>query len=279
MKKNFQTEIIRSLNDINKNLKIINKSETFTKKLLSDGLLEWSNEENQFFKIKHQDTNAFNNLLFLENQKNILINNTVQFLEGKPANSVLLWGARGTGKSSLVISAYNALIKKFSFSMIEIKFFQIEFMPRILRLLEKKKNKIIIFCDDFSFECNDEKFILYKNILEGSLRRNPNIIFYVTSNYRHLVRNNFNDNINGSHNKDTNENFISLSDRFGIWLGFHSFNKEEYIKIVFFYAKYFKLSLKPDLIKRKAIEWSILRGSNSGREAINFIKFLLLEKT
>ena len=279
MKKNFQTEIIRSLNDINKNLKIINKSETFTKKLLSDGLLEWSNEENQFFKIKHQDTNAFNNLLFLENQKNILINNTLQFLKGKPSNSALLWGARGTGKSSLVISIYNALIKKFSFSMIEIKFFQIEFMPRILRLLEKKKNKIIIFCDDFSFECNDEKFILYKNILEGSLRRNPNIIFYVTSNYRHLVRNNFNDNINGSHNKDTNENFISLSDRFGIWLGFHSFNKEEYIKIVFFYAKYFKLSLKPDLIKRKAIEWSILRGSNSGREAINFIKFLLLEKT
>ena len=279
MKKNFQTEIIRSLNDINKNLKIINKSETFTKKLLSDGLLEWSNEENQFFKIKHQDTNAFNNLLFLENQKNILINNTLQFLKGKPSNSALLWGARGTGKSSLVISIYNALIKKFSFSMIEIKFFQIEFMPRILRLLEKKKNKIIIFCDDFSFECNDEKFILYKNILEGSLRRNPNIIFYVTSNYRHLVRNNFNDNINGSHNKDTNENFISLSDRFGIWLGFHSFNKEEYIKIVFFYAKYFKLSLKPDRIKRKAIQWSIFRGSNSGREAINFIKFLLLEKT
>tara|TARA_B100000029_G_scaffold276981_1_gene271470 strand:- start:39 stop:878 length:840 start_codon:yes stop_codon:yes gene_type:complete len=278
MKKNFQTEIIRSLNDINKNLKIINKSETFTKKSFSDGLLEWDHEENQFFKIKHKNSNAFDNLLFLENQKNILINNTVQFLKGKPANSALLWGARGTGKSSLIISVYNALIKKFSFSMIEIKFFQIEFMPRILRLLEKKKNKIIIFCDDFSFESNDEKFILYKNILEGSLRRNPNIIFYITSNYRHLVRNNLNDNINGSHNKDTNENFISLSDRFGIWLGFHSFSKEEYIKIVFSYAKYFKLSLKPDLIKRKAIEWSILRGSYSGREAINFIKFLLLEK-
>ncbi len=278
MKKNFQIEIIRSLNDINKNLEKINKSETSIKKSFSNGLLEWSQEENQFLNIKHQNSNVFDNLLFLENQKNILINNTVQFLEGKPSNSVLLWGARGTGKSSLVISAYNALIKKFSFSMIEIKFFQIEFMPKILRLLEKKKNKIIIFCDDFSFESNDEKFILYKNILEGSLRRNPNIIFYVTSNYRHLVRNNFNDDINGSHNKDTNENLISLSDRFGIWLGFHSFNKEEFIKIVLFYANYFKLRLKPDLIKRKAIQWSILRGSYSGREAINFIKFLLLEK-
>tara|TARA_Y100001936_G_C15523788_1_gene384159 strand:- start:52 stop:540 length:489 start_codon:yes stop_codon:yes gene_type:complete len=162
--------------------------------------------------------------------------------------------------------------------MIEIKFFQIECIPKILRLIDRDRKKIIIFCDDFSFECNDDKFILFKNTLEGSLRSNTNIIYYVTSNYRHLVRNNFHDNLNDTHNKDTNENLISLSDRFGIWLGFHSFSQEEYIKIVLFYAKQLKLKLKTEIIKKKAVEWSVLRGSYSGREALNFVKFLLLNE-
>ena len=278
MKKDFQTEVIKSLKDINRNLEIINKSKVSSINSFTKGLLEWSEEDKKFFKINHEKNKHFENLLFLENHKNTLINNTKNFLCGKPANSILLWGARGTGKSSLILSIYNSLIKKFTFSMIEIKFFQINFLPKILRLIEREKNKIIIFCDDFSFECNDEKFILFKNILAGSLRSNSNIIFYVTSNYRHLVRNNIENNINGTHKKDTNENFISLSDRFGIWLGFHSFSQEEYIKIVFSYARIFGLKLNKETIKRNAVEWAILRGSYSGREALNFIKFFLLAK-
>ena len=278
MKKDFQTEIIKSLKDINRNLEIIKKLKISSKISFTRGLLEWSEEENQFFKIDHEKNKNIKNLLFLENHKKTLINNSINFLGGKPANSVLLWGARGTGKSSLILSIYNMLIKRFSFSMIEIKFFQIKFLPKILRLIQNKKNKIIIFCDDFSFECDDEKFILFKNILEGSLRSNSNIIFYVTSNYRHIVRSNIENDVNGSHKKDTNENFTSLSDRFGIWLGFHSFSQEEYVKIVFSYAKLFGLSLSKKIIKKKAIEWAILRGSYSGREALNFIKFLLLDK-
>ncbi len=278
MKKDFQTEIIKSLKDINRNLEIIKKLKISSKISFTRGLLEWSEEENQFFKIDHEKNKNIKNLLFLENHKKTLINNSINFLGGKPANSVLLWGARGTGKSSLILSIYNMLIKRFSFSMIEIKFFQIKFLPKILRLIQNKKNKIIIFCDDFSFECDDEKFILFKNILEGSLRSNSNIIFYVTSNYRHIVRSNIENDVNGSHKKDTNENFTSLSDRFGIWLGFHSFSQEEYVKIVFSYAKLFGLSLSKKIIKKKAIEWAILRGSYSGREALNFIKFLFLDK-
>ena len=127
--------------------------------------------------------------------------------------------------------------------MIEIKFFQIKQMPKILRILEKEKEKIVIYCDDFSFESNDKNFILFKNTLEGSIRKNKNIIFYVTSNYRHLVKNIGNSQIDEINKKDNVENLISLSDRFGIWLGFHNFNQENFLKIVFYYAKFFKLDL------------------------------------
>ena len=194
MKKNIQAEILKSLNNTNIFLENIFKSNSFSKKKLKDGLFEWSNEDEQFFRINPEKKIYFKNLLFLDNHYDILIKNTKQFLNGNSANSVLLWGSRGTGKSSLVMSLYYSLKEKFSFSMIEIKFFQINSLPKILRILEKEKQKIIIFCDDFSFQLKDEKFILFKNILEGSLRKNPNIIFYVTSNFRHLVRDKLNNN-------------------------------------------------------------------------------------
>ena len=135
MKKDFQTEVIKSLKDINRNLEIINKSKVSSINSFTKGLLEWSEEDKKFFKINHEKNKHFENLLFLENHKNTLINNTKNFLCGKPANSILLWGARGTGKSSLILSIYNSLIKKFTFSMIEIKFFQINFLPKILRFI------------------------------------------------------------------------------------------------------------------------------------------------
>ena len=123
--------------------------------------------------------------------------------------------------------------------MIEIKFFQIKYLPKILRILEKEKEKIVIYCDDFSFESNDKNFILFKNTLEGSIRKNQNIIFYVTSNYRHLVKNIGNSQIDEINKKDNVENLISLSDRFGIWLGFHNFNQEKFSKNCIFYAKFY----------------------------------------
>ena len=146
-------------------------------------------------------------------------------------------GSRGTGKSSLVLAIYNLFKDKYVFLMIEIKFFQIKYLPKILRNLEKIKEKIIIYCDDFSFEKNSEDFIIFKNTLEGSLRNNPNIIFYITSNYRHLISSMGNNNGQQTHKKDTSENLISLSDRFGIWLGFHNFDQEKFLKVVFFILK------------------------------------------
>ena len=277
MKKNIQAVIPKFLSKIKNNIEKMYQSSTFSKKKLQTGLFEWSNEKEKFFSIKQEKKKPFKNLLFLEDQYKTLIKNTKQFLNDKPANSVLLWGARGTGKSSLVLSLYDDLKENFSFLMIEIKFFQINSLPKILRNLEKEKKKIIIFCDDFSFELKDEKFILFKNILEGSLRKNSNIIFYVTSNFRHLVREKFNNTNLDSQIKDFNENIISLSDRFGIWLGFHNFSLDQYMKIIFLYSNYYKLNTSKDIIRKKAIEWSIMRGSYSGREALNFVKYLMLK--
>lgn len=276
MKKNIQAEIINSLNEINRSIIKLYKSQLLKKPIFGKGFLEWSNEEKNFFKINQEKKLISNDLLYLDKHKNILIRNTKQFLKNKPANSALLWGARGTGKSSLIISVCNELKINYSFLVVEIKFFQINFLPLILRRLEKEKEKIIIFCDDFSFEFNDEKFILFKNIIEGSLRNNANIIFYVTSNFRHLVRDNVNSKNNVSNLKDINENITSLSDRFGIWLGFHSFNQKQYNEIVSFYANIFKLKIEDATLQKKAAEWAILRGSNSGREALNLVKYLML---
>ena len=272
MKHSFQTKLIKLFSNFpgvlfpTKPLKGLN---------LPEGLSEWDEAKNKFLKIKLTNNINLTNLLFIENQKKNLLRNTKYFLEGGHANNALLWGSRGTGKSSLILAIFNFFHKNYTFSIIEIKFFQIKYLPKILRSLENEKKRIIIYCDDFSFESNDENFILFKNTLEGSLRKYSNILFYVTSNYRHLVKSYGNNHINETNNKDTNENLISLSDRFGIWLGFHSFDKESFLKVVLFQAKLYNLNLNKKVIIKKAVEWSLLRGSFSGREALNFIRFLL----
>ncbi len=275
MKKNIQNELIKYLTNINYYLKIINNSKLHKKILFPAGLLEWDNEEKKFYKITITKENKLENLLCIDNQKKTLVNNTLSFLKGNPANSVLLWGARGTGKSSLILSVYSYLKKKYSFSMIELKFFQIKYLSKIIRLLEKEKKKIIIFCDDFSFERSDESYIYFKNVIEGSIRNNPNILFYVTSNYRHLIRDDQVNSINTILEKENLENFTSLSDRFGIWLGFHTFKNEEYMKVIIHYAHLYQVKLELKKLKLKATEWSIARGSKSGREAKNFIKYII----
>ena len=275
--KNKSFSIVKNVKkQFSKYLGFIFNNIDFSKEFHSD-LLEWVDEENRFYKIKHDDKEISNNLLFQEENKKIITNNSINFLNGHAANNVLLWGARGTGKSSLVLSLYGELSKKYNFTMLEIKFSQIKYFPKIIRHIEKRNRKTFVFCDDFSFDCNDDNYILFKNTLEGSLRSHPDIIFYVTSNYRHLIKDNIEMDSNGTHSKDKIENFISLSDRFGIWLGFHNFSNQQFIKIVFSYCNLYNLKLDKEQIKKKALEWSVQRGSNSGREAVNLVRYLLAE--
>ena len=139
MKNKFQIEIIKLLNKLFKNLMFAKKYNSLKKKNYINGLLEWDEETNALLNININKDINLENLLFLDNQKNILINNTKLFLEKGAANNVLLWGSRGTGKSSLVIAIYNFFKRNYSFLMIEIKFFQIKYLPKILRILEKKR--------------------------------------------------------------------------------------------------------------------------------------------
>tara|TARA_B100001989_G_scaffold68663_1_gene46656 strand:- start:11759 stop:12598 length:840 start_codon:yes stop_codon:yes gene_type:complete len=277
MKNKIQIKIINLLNKLFKKKRFNENSNNYKRKLFFKGLLEWDDERNNLISIDLIHNINLESLFFIEAQKKVLINNTKYFLEGGQGNNALLWGSRGTGKSSLVYAIYNLFKDKYVFLMIEIKFFQIKHLPKILRNLEKIKEKIIIYCDDFSFEKNSEDFIIFKNTLEGSLRKHSNIIFYVTSNYRHLVRGMENNDGQQIHKKDATENLISLSDRFGIWLGFHNFDQEKFLKVVFFYSKALKLDLKKNNIQNKALEWALLRGSYSGREAFNLVRFLQSE--
>ena len=277
MKSHFQYKKINFLNRVFIKFRKSKKYADYNIKKSFQGLLEWDESIENFCKIEMVKSINLENLFFIENQKKVLIENTRYFLEGGSANNALLWGSRGTGKSSLVLAIYSFFKTKYNFVMIEVKFFQIKYLPKILRDLENTKKKIIIYCDDFSFDSNNESFIVFKNTLEGSLRKHNNIIFYVTSNYRHLVRNIENNNLHQANDKDNSENQISLSDRFGIWLGFHNFNQEKFLKVVFFYAGLLKLNLEKETIKARAVEWALLRGSYSGREAINLAKFLKSE--
>ena len=242
----------------------------------SDRLFEWDENDNRFLPIENNENVDFDHLINVGRQKEIILKNTILFSEGKPANNVLLWGARGTGKSSLVLASFKKVAKDSKLSMIEVKNTQIKSLSRIKRELSKKDEKYIIFCDDFSFDIKDENFLLFKNIVDGSARKISNIIFYATSNYRHLIKLSQKEPIdNDLDKKEFVEDTAALSDRFGIWLGFHNFDTYKYLAVVNIYKEIYKIKLPLEVLQKKALQWSIERGSRSGREAKNFIKTLI----
>lgn len=244
-------------------------------KIPNSNLLEWDETDEKFYTIIPNFNISSNLLLNINKQKLELIRNTKQFCEGLPSNNVLLWGARGTGKSSLIYCIFNELIKEYKVTMIEIKNFQIKSLNKILRIISNDKKKYIIFCDDIAFNLNDENFLFFKNVLDGTLRKFSNVIFYATSNYRHIVKNDTIVLDNQIIKKENIESTTALSDRFGLWLGFPSFDKDTFLKIVSNYKKIYGLKIDKNILTKKALEWSTLRGSNSGREAINFIKYMM----
>ena len=261
---------------LRKLVKLINKGVDCTK-IIPEGIIEWDNIENKFYKIDNETHNYSFKLSHIDKQKNILLKNTMLFAAGKPSNNVLLWGARGTGKSSLVLNVYKTVLKTEKISLLEIKTNQIKYLGFIIRILSETNRKFILFCDDFSFTSNNEDFILFKNILDGSVSKNKNIIYYVTSNYRNIIKGSY------SYQSDTMlrkqekiEDETALSDRFGLWLGFERFNEEKYLDVVVKYCDLYDLKIEKNFLKKRALQWSLSRGSRSGREALNFVKSLFL---
>ena len=212
----------------------------------------------------------------IQEQTEVLLRNTERFAKGYPANNALLWGAKGTGKSSLVKSVFFDVNQRYNknLSLIEINREDLETLPILLQIVRKIKRQIIIYCDDLSFDLNDTSFKSLKAVLEGGIEGRPeNVIFYATSNRRHLMPNEMSENTNSSFiaPSDTINENISLSDRFGIWLGFHNIDQKLYLEIIDAYVQKYDLDKTSINIHKNALSWAVQRGSRSGRVAWQFI--------
>ncbi|KLT72778.1 ATPase AAA [Neisseria arctica] len=214
-------------------------------------------------------------LAAVDNQIQRLVRNTEQFLEGRPANNVLMTGARGTGKSSLV----KALLHEYAgrgLRLIEVDKTDLVSLPALLPILSKRPEKFIVFCDDLSFESGEDTYKALKTALDGGLsQRCVNVLVYATSNRRHLMPEYMDENtavtgIRGEvHPKEAVEEKVSLSDRFGLWLSFYPFDQNDYLQAVANWLDEFGLPLD-DTARQAALNWSLMRGSRSGRTAWQF---------
>ena len=213
----------------------------------------------------------------IDRVRDILLANTERFAAGLPANNVLLWGARGTGKSALVKATHAAVIeaRPRALALIEIHREDIPSLPRLLSLVRGSERRCVLFCDDLSFDQNDASYKSLKAVLEGGIEGRPgNVVLYATSNRRHLMPRDMieNERSTAINPAEAVEEKVSLSDRFGLWLGFHNLDQDTYLAIVSGYAAHYRLDLPPEQLKAEANEWAITRGSRSGRVAWQFIQ-------
>jgi predicted AAA+ superfamily ATPase len=236
-------------------------------------------QKDQWFPIKELSNLQLYDLQNLEEQKNLLDRNTQQFLRGLPSNNALLWGAKGTGKSSLIKALLNTYYSE-GLRLIEVDKQQLPYLPSLTTMLSQFPQRFIIFSDDLSFEANDAGYKALKSILDGSICSAPqNVLIYATSNRRHLMPEFGKENtdikwVDGElHPSETSEEKISLSERFGLWLSFYPFNQEDYLKIVDYWLKHFGyLGITESNVREKALQWALLRGSRSGRAAMQFVR-------
>ncbi|MEZ5820253.1 MAG: ATP-binding protein [Bradyrhizobium sp.] len=217
----------------------------------------------------------------IDRMRDILIENTERFANGLPANNALLWGARGMGKSSLVKASHASLNVDRKpadrLKLIEIHREDIESLPVLMDLLRSAPFRFIVFCDDLSFDGNDASYKSLKAVLEGGIEGRPeNVILYATSNRRHLLSREMieNERSTAINPGEAVEEKVSLSDRFGLWLGFHRCSQDEYLAMVKGYCSHFGIGIAEEELEREALEWSTTRGSRSGRVAWQFTQEL-----
>jgi uncharacterized protein len=218
----------------------------------------------------------------VDHVRDILLDNTQRFASGLPANNTLLWGARGMGKSSLVKAVHADVAAGLkpgeqALKLIEIHREDINTMPKLMSLLRAEPFRFILFCDDLSFDTGDTSYKSLKAALEGGVEGRPdNVVFYATSNRRHLLPRDMieNERSTSINPYETVEEKVSLSDRFGLWLGFHKCSQDEYLDMVESYAAHYGLSVSPEELRALSLEWATTRGSRSGRVAWQFIQDL-----
>jgi len=219
----------------------------------------------------------------IDRARDILLDNTRRFADGLPANNALLWGARGTGKSSLVKAVHAAVDEAgraaggAGLALIEIHREDLASLPALLRRLRGRPRRFLLFCDDLSFDGGDTSYKSLKAVLEGGVEGRPaNVLFYATSNRRHLMPREMieNERSTAINPAEVVEEKVSLSDRFGLWLGFHNCDQDTSFAMVEGYARHYRLALPVDRLRAEANEWSVTRGARSGRVAWQFIQDL-----
>ncbi|MCF6199523.1 MAG: ATP-binding protein [Hyphomicrobiaceae bacterium] len=238
----------------------------------------WSPETNSFSAIKQINAVDLDLLQAIETQKSLLLANSTQFAQGFGANNVLLWGTRGMGKSSLIKAVHKKLVVDgFDLKLIEIHREDIKTLPQCLQHLRASPHQIILYCDDLSFEGEDASYKSLKAVLEGGLLGRPeNVLFYATSNRRHLMPRDMieNERSTAINPAEAVEEKISLSDRFGLWIGFHNCSQANYLNMIAKYVEHYGLTLARQQLDAEAIEWAATRGARSGRVASQFIQDL-----
>lgn len=237
----------------------------------------WQTEPDSLIPIPEVQAISLKLLKGIDRQKQALLDNTRQFIAGFSANNALLWGARGTGKSSLV-KAVHAYFRP-DLVLVELARDDLPSLPRLLRLIRQQSRRVVIFCDDLSFENQDADYKSLKAVLDGGLEGRPEqVLFYATSNRRHLLSRSMmeNEQATAINPGEAVEEKVSLSDRFGLWIGFHNTDQDTWLAMVDGYAAAFGITDKidPNDLHAQALEWSITRGARSGRVAWQFIQDL-----
>jgi predicted AAA+ superfamily ATPase len=239
----------------------------------------WQAEGDRLLPVQTVNRVDLRLLQGVERQRDILLDNTRRFAAGLPSNNALLWGARGMGKSSLVKAVHAAVNaeKPRALALVEIHREDIPTLPRLLAILRVSSRRFVLFCDDLSFDGGDASYKSLKAVLEGGIEGRPeNVVFYATSNRRHLMPRDMIDNERSTaiNPGEAVEEKVPLSDRFGLWLGFHACDQDTYFAMIEGYAKFYNLQIDRETLEHEANEWSITRGARSGRVAWQFVQDL-----
>ena len=242
----------------------------------------WQSQPETFQPVVKVNRVALSLLKSVEQMRDTLLANTERFARGLPANNALLWGARGMGKSSLIKAVHASVLERLNadgepggLKLVEIHREDIASLPASLAHMRNSPHRFIVFCDDLSFDADDTSYKSLKAVLEGGIEGRPeNVIFYATSNRRHLMPRDMMENERSTaiSPSEAVEEKVSLSDRFGLWLGFHKCSQDDFLEIVRSYAEHFGLTVDRATLEAEALQWSMSRGSRSGRVAWQFIQ-------
>ena len=241
----------------------------------------WVAEKSNFHPVDEIQRLPLESLQGIDQQKQKLLENTEYFAKGMRANNALLWGARGTGKSSVMKAVHGHLLEAgYNIGLVEIQREDLSDLPEVMERLARIERAFIIFCDDLAFEQDDISYKSLKAVLEGGLSGRPrNLVFYATSNRRHLMPRDMieNERSTAINRSEASEEKISLSDRFGLWIGFHNVDQDTYLEIIRWYIDYYKIPVSYDIARQDSLTWAIGRGNRSGRTAFQYILNLAMQ--